>query len=75
MLEYDGSKETLEKSLSACMVPSWCVFCKRLNLTSYVSAVDDVVNESSDSEMKDRSTAQMKIDEWLNFKLDREVRT
>ncbi|CAB1318506.1 unnamed protein product [Coregonus sp. 'balchen'] len=37
---------------------------------------DDVVNESSDSEMEDRSTAhlaQMKIDEWLNFKLDREV--
>lgn len=40
-------------------------------------AVDDVVNESSDSEIEDRSTAnlaQMKIDEWLNFKLDKEVR-
>ncbi|KAM6985128.1 LOW QUALITY PROTEIN: 3'-5' RNA helicase YTHDC2 [Aplochiton taeniatus] len=37
---------------------------------------DDAVNESSDSEMEDRSTAhlaQMKIDEWLNFKLDRET--
>uniref|UniRef100_A0AAY5KMB6 RNA helicase n=1 Tax=Esox lucius TaxID=8010 RepID=A0AAY5KMB6_ESOLU len=37
---------------------------------------DDVLNESSDSEMEDRSTAhlaQMKIDEWLNFKLDREM--
>ncbi|XP_062844381.1 3'-5' RNA helicase YTHDC2 [Trichomycterus rosablanca] len=37
---------------------------------------DDGVNESSDSEMEDRSTAhlaQMKIDEWLNFKLDREM--
>ncbi|KAL0965522.1 hypothetical protein UPYG_G00282400 [Umbra pygmaea] len=37
---------------------------------------DDALNESSDSEMEDRSTAhlaQMKIDEWLNFKLDREM--
>nr|XP_046173076.1 3'-5' RNA helicase YTHDC2 isoform X1 [Oncorhynchus gorbuscha] len=37
---------------------------------------DDVVNESSDSEIEDRSTAnlaQMKIDEWLNFKLDKEM--
>ncbi|XP_062334436.1 3'-5' RNA helicase YTHDC2 isoform X1 [Osmerus eperlanus] len=38
---------------------------------------DEVVNESSDSEMEDHSTtthlAQMKIDEWLNFKLDQEV--
>ncbi|XP_062409624.1 3'-5' RNA helicase YTHDC2 [Sardina pilchardus] len=36
----------------------------------------DDVNESSDSEMEDRSTAhlaQMKIDDWLNFKLDRET--
>ncbi|XP_072550527.1 3'-5' RNA helicase YTHDC2 isoform X2 [Salminus brasiliensis] len=39
-------------------------------------AVDDAVNESSDSEMEDRSTAhlaQIKIDDWLNFKLDREM--
>ncbi|XP_066516299.1 3'-5' RNA helicase YTHDC2 isoform X2 [Hoplias malabaricus] len=39
-------------------------------------AVDEAVNESSDSEMEDRSTAhlaQIKIDEWLNFKLDREM--
>lgn len=35
------------------------------------------MNESSDSEMEDRSTAhlaQMKVDDWLNFRLDREVR-
>ena len=41
-----------------------------------VCVLDDL-NESSDSEMEDRSTAhlaQMKIDDWLNFKLDREVR-
>uniref|UniRef100_W5KNU3 RNA helicase n=1 Tax=Astyanax mexicanus TaxID=7994 RepID=W5KNU3_ASTMX len=39
-------------------------------------AVNDSVNESSDSEMEDRSTAhlaQIKIDEWINFKLDREM--
>ncbi|XP_058878708.1 3'-5' RNA helicase YTHDC2-like [Acipenser ruthenus] len=36
----------------------------------------DGVNDSSDSEMEDRSTANMatlKIDEWLNFKLERET--
>lgn len=34
------------------------------------------MNESSDSEMEDRSSARLahiSIDEWLNFKLDREV--
>ncbi|XP_036384365.1 3'-5' RNA helicase YTHDC2 [Megalops cyprinoides] len=36
----------------------------------------DPVNDTSDSETEDRSVsqrAQMKIDEWLNFKLDRET--
>ncbi|XP_051523162.1 3'-5' RNA helicase YTHDC2 isoform X2 [Myxocyprinus asiaticus] len=36
----------------------------------------DAVNESSDSEMEDRSSAHLahfKIDEWVNFKLDREM--
>ncbi|XP_046695523.1 3'-5' RNA helicase YTHDC2 isoform X1 [Silurus meridionalis] len=37
---------------------------------------DDAQCESSDSESEDRTTeqvAQMKIDEWLNFKLDQEM--
>ncbi|XP_030640259.1 3'-5' RNA helicase YTHDC2 [Chanos chanos] len=37
---------------------------------------DDTVNESSDSEVEDRSTshlAQIKLDDWLNFKLDAET--
>ncbi|XP_060769254.1 3'-5' RNA helicase YTHDC2 isoform X2 [Neoarius graeffei] len=37
---------------------------------------DDALCESSDSDNEARSTdqlAQMKIDEWLNFKLDREI--
>ncbi|XP_056099939.1 3'-5' RNA helicase YTHDC2 [Rhinichthys klamathensis goyatoka] len=36
----------------------------------------DGVNDSSDSEMEDRATARLahiSIDEWLNFKLDREM--
>ncbi|ROL53875.1 putative ATP-dependent RNA helicase YTHDC2 [Anabarilius grahami] len=39
-------------------------------------AASDGVNESSDSEMEDRSSARLahiSIDEWLNFKLDREM--
>ncbi|KAK9975451.1 hypothetical protein ABG768_023491 [Culter alburnus] len=39
-------------------------------------AAADGVNESSDSEMEDRSSARLahiSIDEWLNFKLDREM--
>nr|XP_014346728.1 PREDICTED: probable ATP-dependent RNA helicase YTHDC2 isoform X2 [Latimeria chalumnae] len=38
--------------------------------------VDGVTNDSSDSEMEDRSTANLatlKLDEWLNFKLDPEA--
>ncbi|XP_043915095.1 3'-5' RNA helicase YTHDC2 [Protopterus annectens] len=38
--------------------------------------VDGTPNESSDSEMEDQSTANLavlKLDEWLNFKLDPEV--
>ncbi|KAM8961846.1 3'-5' RNA helicase YTHDC2 [Pelodytes ibericus] len=38
-------------------------------------AVDGVPNDSSDSEMEDRTTAMLatlKLDEWLNFKLDPE---
>ncbi|KAL2100516.1 hypothetical protein ACEWY4_004910 [Coilia grayii] len=40
------------------------------------TAQRDELNESSDSEMDDRSTAhlsQMKIDDWLSFRLDRET--
>ncbi|XP_036436605.1 3'-5' RNA helicase YTHDC2 [Colossoma macropomum] len=55
--------------------------CAKLPSTAFQEpamprAVDEAVNESSDSEMEDRSTAhlaQIKIDEWLNFKLDREM--
>ncbi|XP_051750884.1 3'-5' RNA helicase YTHDC2-like [Ctenopharyngodon idella] len=39
-------------------------------------AAADGVNESSDSEMEDRSSARLahiSIDEWLNFRLDREM--
>ncbi|XP_075457659.1 3'-5' RNA helicase YTHDC2 isoform X2 [Ascaphus truei] len=39
-------------------------------------AVDGVPNDSSDSEMEDRTTATLatlKLDEWLNFKLDPEA--
>lgn len=40
------------------------------------AVVDDALCESSDSDSEARSTdqlAQVKIDEWLNFKLDQEV--
>lgn len=37
---------------------------------------DGIPNDSSDSEMEDRTTANLatlKLDEWLNFKLEPEV--
>lgn len=40
------------------------------------NVVDGVPNDSSDSEMEDKTTANLaalKLDEWLNFKLDPEV--
>uniref|UniRef100_A0AAR2LDW1 RNA helicase n=1 Tax=Pygocentrus nattereri TaxID=42514 RepID=A0AAR2LDW1_PYGNA len=53
--------------------------CAKLPSTAFQEPAmprDDAMNESSDSEMEDRSTAhlaQVNIDEWLNFKLDREM--
>ncbi|KAL7835114.1 hypothetical protein SRHO_G00293610 [Serrasalmus rhombeus] len=55
--------------------------CAKLPSTAFQEpamprAIDDAMNESSDSEMEDCSTAhlaQINIDEWLNFKLDREM--
>lgn len=42
----------------------------------YVWTADGIPNDSSDSEMEDRTTANLaalKLDEWLNFKLEPEV--
>ncbi|KAI4886479.1 hypothetical protein NFI96_011911 [Prochilodus magdalenae] len=55
--------------------------CAKLPSTAFKEpavprGVDEAANESSDSEMEDRSTAylaQIKIDDWVNFKLDREM--
>lgn len=41
-----------------------------------VVTADGIPNDSSDSEMEDRTTANLaalKLDEWLNFKLEPEV--
>uniref|UniRef100_A0A3P8YHJ1 RNA helicase n=1 Tax=Esox lucius TaxID=8010 RepID=A0A3P8YHJ1_ESOLU len=50
--------------------------CAKLPSTALQEPAIQKGRTSSDSEMEDRSTAhlaQMKIDEWLNFKLDREM--
>lgn len=41
-----------------------------------VVTADGIPNDSSDSEMEDKTTANLaalKLDEWLNFKLEPEV--
>ena len=46
------------------------------SLSMRVWTADGIPNDSSDSEMEDRTTANLatlKLDEWLSFKLEPEV--
>lgn len=48
----------------------------KIFLSIFVWTADGIPNDSSDSEMEDRTTANLaalKLDEWLNFKLEPEV--